>query len=90
MHRTPAHTIGCGVVRLIKFKHFRKVAHFCIVNRWLSSQFTMLSAAVVGIVGLISVVTRLDASLSGFALSFAATITFDVSYLCYLSMASNC
>lgn len=51
-----------------------------IVNRWLSSQFTMLSSAVVGIVGLIAVVTHLDASLSGFALSFAATITFDVSY----------
>lgn len=49
------------------------------MDRWLASQFTMLSAVVIGIVGLITVGTHMDASLAGFVLSFADSITFDVS-----------
>jgi hypothetical protein len=56
------------------------VAHpLMIVNRWLSSRFNLLSSAIIGVVGLISVLTRIDASLAGFALAFASTITRDVS-----------
>jgi hypothetical protein len=49
------------------------------VNRWLSSRFNLLSSAIIGVVGLIAVLTNLDASLAGFALTFAGTITGDVS-----------
>lgn len=48
------------------------------VNRWLSTRFNLLSAIVIGVVGLISVMTFMDASLAGFALTFASTITNDV------------
>jgi hypothetical protein len=56
------------------------VAHlFALVNLWLSERFSLFSSAIIGFVGLISVFARFDASLAGFALVFANTITIDVS-----------
>jgi hypothetical protein len=50
-----------------------------LVNRWLSMRFNLLSSAVVGVTGLVVLVTdRVDASLAGFALAFASNITGDV------------
>ncbi|KII87771.1 hypothetical protein PLICRDRAFT_92667 [Plicaturopsis crispa FD-325 SS-3] len=49
------------------------------VNRWLSSRFNLLSAAVVGVTGLVAILTpTISASTAGFALTFASTITGDV------------
>lgn len=43
-------------------------------------RFSMLSAAVFGVVALLSVATHVDASLAGFALACSATISFDVRF----------
>ncbi|THH21147.1 hypothetical protein EW146_g360 [Bondarzewia mesenterica] len=52
------------------------------VNRWLSIRFNLLSSIIVGVTGVITVVTpRIDAALAGFALAFATTITNDILFL---------
>ncbi|EPQ52410.1 hypothetical protein GLOTRDRAFT_26339, partial [Gloeophyllum trabeum ATCC 11539] len=52
------------------------------VNRWLSARYNLLSSAVVGITGLVAIFTpRIDASLAGFALAFASTVTNDLLFL---------
>lgn len=49
------------------------------MNRWLSVRFNLLSAAILGLTGIVSIMTpRIDASLAGFALAFASTVTNDV------------
>ena len=51
-----------------------------VVNRWLSARFNLLSSAVVGITALVAVLSPgIDASLAGFALSFATSLLHDVS-----------
>ena len=51
-----------------------------VVNRWLSVRFNLLSSVVIGVTGLVVLVTpSVDASLAGFALAFASNITMDVS-----------
>lgn len=53
----------------------------CVVNRWLSARFNLLSSAVVGMTGVIAILTPgLPASTAGFALAFASTVTNDVSH----------
>ncbi|KAG2156756.1 multidrug resistance-associated ABC transporter [Suillus bovinus] len=52
------------------------------VNRWLSARFDLLSAATVGVTGLIAVSTpTISAALAGFALSFAGSMTFTLLFL---------
>ncbi|KIJ61804.1 hypothetical protein HYDPIDRAFT_183028 [Hydnomerulius pinastri MD-312] len=52
------------------------------VNRWLSARYDLLSAAIVGITGFIAVMTpSISAALAGFALSFAASMTFMLLFL---------
>ncbi|KAG2008561.1 ATP-binding cassette transporter [Coprinopsis cinerea AmutBmut pab1-1] len=52
------------------------------VNRWLSIRFNLLSAAIVGAAGLACLVTpSINASLAGFALAFATTITNDLLFM---------
>lgn len=54
------------------------------VNRWLSVRFNLTSSAVVGFTGVIVLLTPgIDASLAGFALAFASSITGDVGS-CYI------
>lgn len=49
------------------------------VNRWLSVRFNLLSSAVVGVTGVVVLLTpAIDASLAGFALAFASTVTNNV------------
>ena len=53
---------------------------FASVNRWVSTRFNLLSSVVVGITAIIALVNpRIDASLAGFTLAFASTVTNDVS-----------
>ncbi|KAL0959849.1 hypothetical protein HGRIS_011525 [Hohenbuehelia grisea] len=52
------------------------------VNRWLSARFNMLSAVIIGVTAFVALLTpRIDASLAGFALAFASTVTMDVLFL---------
>ncbi|KAH0581287.1 hypothetical protein H2248_012386 [Termitomyces sp. 'cryptogamus'] len=52
------------------------------VNRWLSMRFNLLSCGVIGVTGLVSLITpSISASLAGFALTFASTITNDLLFM---------
>ena len=52
------------------------------MNRWLSVRISLLSVVVVGVTGLVSLVTpSISASTAGFALAFASTITNDLYLL---------
>jgi hypothetical protein len=52
------------------------------VNRWLSIRFNLLSAAVVGVTGVVCLVTpSISAATAGFALAFASTITSDLLFM---------
>ncbi|KAF8518400.1 multidrug resistance-associated ABC transporter [Hysterangium stoloniferum] len=52
------------------------------VNRWLSIRFNLTSAAIVGITGLVVLLTPgIDASLAGFALAFVSTMTNDLLFM---------
>ena len=52
------------------------------MNRWLSVRFNLLSAVVVGVTGLVCLVTpSISASTAGFALAFASTITNDLLFM---------
>lgn len=52
-------------------------------NRWLSVRFSLLSAFLVGVTGLIllSIAENINASIAGFALTFALNISSDMLYL---------
>ncbi|KIJ61575.1 hypothetical protein HYDPIDRAFT_31181 [Hydnomerulius pinastri MD-312] len=52
------------------------------VNRWLSTRFNLLSSAVVGLTGLVAVMSpSISASLAGFALAFSSNITHNLLFL---------
>ncbi|KAH7906727.1 multidrug resistance-associated ABC transporter [Hygrophoropsis aurantiaca] len=52
------------------------------VNRWLAARYDLLSAATVGLIGIIAVLTpSISASLAGFALAFASSMTFTLLFL---------
>ncbi|KIM46655.1 hypothetical protein M413DRAFT_440257 [Hebeloma cylindrosporum] len=52
------------------------------VNRWLSVRFNLLSAGVVGATGLVCLITpSISASMAGYALAFASTITGDLLFM---------
>ncbi|EDR07940.1 multidrug resistance-associated ABC transporter [Laccaria bicolor S238N-H82] len=52
------------------------------VNRWLSVRFNLLSAGVVGATAVVCLITpSISASLAGFALAFASTITNDLLFM---------
>ncbi|KAI5122627.1 hypothetical protein M0805_008716 [Coniferiporia weirii] len=52
------------------------------VNRWMSNRFNLLSSAVVGLTGVVALLNpNIDASLAGFALAFAATVTGDLLFM---------
>ncbi|KAG9019050.1 hypothetical protein FRB90_007006 [Tulasnella sp. 427] len=52
------------------------------VNRWLSIRFNLLSAGVIGLTAIVVIADkRIDASLAGFALAFANTITSDLLFM---------
>jgi ABC-type multidrug transport system fused ATPase/permease subunit len=54
------------------------------VNRWLARRFNIFSDSIVGIVALVSLLTpSINASLAGFALAFASTITDDMLFLAW-------
>lgn len=56
-----------------------------IVNRWLSIRFNLISCGIIGAAGFVAVATPgISASLAGFALAFASTITHDVCSLIVL------
>jgi len=52
------------------------------VNRWLSVRFNLLSSLIIGITGLVVLLTPgIDASLAGFALAFASNVTNDILFV---------
>ncbi|KAF8154768.1 multidrug resistance-associated ABC transporter [Crassisporium funariophilum] len=52
------------------------------VNRWLSVRFNLLSAGIVGATALVCLITPgISASMAGFALAFASTITGDLLFM---------
>ncbi|KAF8583290.1 P-loop containing nucleoside triphosphate hydrolase protein [Ramaria rubella] len=52
------------------------------VNRWLSVRFNLTSAAMVGVTGVVVLLTPgIDASLAGFALAFVSTVTSDLLFM---------
>jgi hypothetical protein len=56
------------------------ITNFYTVNRWLSVRFNLVSAVVVGVTGFVVVTApSIDASLAGVALTFAMSVTGDVS-----------
>lgn len=55
------------------------------VNRWLSVRFNLTSAAVVGITGVVVLLTPgIDAALAGFALAFVSNVTGDVRHFWFI------
>ena len=51
------------------------------MNRWVSTRFNLLSSSVVGVTAAIAIMNpNISASLAGFALAFASTVTNDVSH----------
>ncbi|KAJ2928533.1 hypothetical protein H1R20_g8544, partial [Candolleomyces eurysporus] len=55
-----------------------------LVNRWLSIRFELLAAAVVGAASAVCLMTpTISASLAGFTLAFASTITYDLLFMVY-------
>jgi len=55
---------------------------FYLVNRWLSVRFNLLSAGVVGATGFACLITpSINASMAGFALAFASSITGDLLFM---------
>ncbi|KAI0312306.1 multidrug resistance-associated ABC transporter [Amylostereum chailletii] len=52
------------------------------VNRWLSIRFNMYSAGLVGVTGVVAVMSpKIDAALAGFTLAFASNVTNDILFL---------
>lgn len=50
------------------------------VNRWVSTRFNLLSSGIIGVTAVISLLNpNISASLAGFALAFASSVTGDVS-----------
>lgn len=80
-YRTLILTIGCGEVKLFSCRMHSSLLKHTLVNRWLSARFNLLSAAVLGVTGFVALLTpSIDASLAGFALAFASSITGDVRF----------
>ena len=51
------------------------------MNRWISVRFNLTSSAIVGVTGVVVLLTPgIDASLAGFALAFVSTVINDVRY----------
>ncbi|KAF9234929.1 hypothetical protein BU15DRAFT_78554 [Melanogaster broomeanus] len=52
------------------------------VNRWLSTRFNLLSSAVVGLTGVVAVLSpSISAAMAGFALAFASSMTHNLLFL---------
>ena len=49
------------------------------VNQWISTRFNLLSSGLIGLTGVVALLNpRVNASLAGFTLAFASTVTHDV------------
>ncbi|EJC98304.1 multidrug resistance-associated ABC transporter [Fomitiporia mediterranea MF3/22] len=52
------------------------------VNRWVSTRFNLLSSAIVGVTAIVALINpKIDASLAGFTLAFASTVTNDLLFM---------
>ena len=75
----PIPITGCGEVNEETCVLSDDSQNLSIVNRWLSVRFNLISACVIGITGFVAVASpSISASLAGFALAFASTVTNDV------------
>ncbi|KAJ9107494.1 hypothetical protein QFC21_000949 [Naganishia friedmannii] len=51
------------------------------LNRWISARFNLLSSAVVGVTGVVCLLSGASAASTGFALSFAGTVSGDLLFV---------
>lgn len=51
------------------------------LNRWISARFNLLSSVVVGVTGVVCLVSGASAASTGFALSFAGTVSGDLLFV---------
>jgi hypothetical protein len=51
------------------------------VSRWVSARFNLLSSAIIGLTGVVVLVTPTSASMAGFALTFALTVSNDLLFV---------
>jgi ABC-type multidrug transport system fused ATPase/permease subunit len=81
--RTPIHIIGCGEVIHVTFDVLvNRLTIIYIVNRWLSIRFNLLSCGIATATAFACLITpSINASLAGFALAFANTITADMLFM---------
>ena len=83
LDRTLTLTTGCGEVWPAKSVLECSVDLLSfVVNHWLSVRLNLLSAAVIGVTGLVCLVTpSISASTAGFALAFASMVTVHLLYM---------
>ena len=90
-NRTRILTTGCGEVKHPRFLQRRHCLSLTVVNRWLSVRFNLLSAGIVGATGLVCLITpSITASMAGFALAFASTITGDLLFMVRATWSAQC
>lgn len=51
------------------------------LNRWISARFNLLSSVVVGVTGVVCLISGASAASTGFALSFAGTVSGDLLFV---------
>jgi ABC-type multidrug transport system fused ATPase/permease subunit len=52
-----------------------------LLSRWISARFNLLSSAIVGMTAVVVLITPTSASLAGFALSFALSVSMDILFV---------
>ena len=79
--RALTHTSGSGKVSQAS-QRINQSRLRSLVNRWVSTRINLLSSVVVAVTAVIALVSPdIDASLAGYTLAFATTVTNDVSCL---------
>jgi hypothetical protein len=68
-----------GGGRVLPGHRAKRLTKTSLANRWLSVRFNLISSCIIGVTGFVAVASpTISASLAGFALAFASTITNDV------------
>ena len=78
----PYYWLWGGLCQLFLYFLYRADTSLLKVNRWVSTRFNLLSSVIVGVTGVVALINpNISASLAGFTLAFASTVTNDVSCL---------
>ena len=78
--RTLIRSVGCGkVVHVMHMYRFPELKILHLVNRWVSVRPNVLSCGMITVTAVACLLTpSISASLAGFVLAFANTLTFDM------------